>query len=107
MAGGEPSRSSPLWRRSFPSSPPPAVGGGPPPHPRAPPPPFQAELRRIPSGDPDEETFAQLARDCREERSVAFPDRQGVEAVAGNVGPGDDEIFAPGGGRGRGHHLGG
>ena len=62
---------------------------------------FQAELRRIPSGDPDEETFAQLARDCREERSVAFPDRQGVEAVAGNVGPGDDEIFALEGVQGR------
>jgi len=62
---------------------------------------YQAELRRIPSGDPDEETFAQLARDCREERSVAFPDRQGVVAVAGNVGPGDDEMLALEGVQGR------
>jgi peptidoglycan hydrolase-like protein with peptidoglycan-binding domain len=62
---------------------------------------YQAELRRIPSGDPDEETFAQLARDCREERSVAFPGRQGVAAVAGNVAPGDDEIFALDGVQGR------
>jgi peptidoglycan hydrolase-like protein with peptidoglycan-binding domain len=62
---------------------------------------YQAELRRIPSGDPDEETFAQMARDCREERSVAFPDRQGVVAVAGNVGPGDDEILALEGVQGR------
>jgi len=62
---------------------------------------YQAELRRIPSGDPDEETFAQLARDCREERSVAFPEGQGVVAAAGNVGPGDDEIFALEGVQGR------
>ena len=54
---------------------------------------YQAELRRIPSGDPDEETFAQMARDCSEERPVAFPDRQGVVAVGGNVTPGDDEIL--------------
>ncbi|MBP1632996.1 MAG: hypothetical protein H6Q11_1284, partial [Acidobacteria bacterium] len=49
----------------------------------------------------DEETFAQLARDCTEERSVAFPDRQGVVAVAGNVGPGDDEMLALEGVQGR------
>jgi peptidoglycan hydrolase-like protein with peptidoglycan-binding domain len=62
---------------------------------------YQAELRRIPSGDPDEETFAQLARDCREERAVAFPDREGVVVVAGNVGPGDDEVLALEGVQGR------
>jgi peptidoglycan hydrolase-like protein with peptidoglycan-binding domain len=62
---------------------------------------YQAELRRIPSGDPDEATFAQLARDCREERSVAFPGHQGVLAVAGNVSPGDEEIIALEGVQGR------
>jgi len=62
---------------------------------------YQAELRRVPSGDPDEETFAQLARDCREERAVAFPDREGVVVVAGNVGPGDDEVLALEGVQGR------
>jgi peptidoglycan hydrolase-like protein with peptidoglycan-binding domain len=54
---------------------------------------YQAELRRVPSGSPDEETFAQMARDCGEERSVVFPDHQGVVAVAGNVSPGDEEIL--------------
>jgi hypothetical protein len=62
---------------------------------------YQAELRRVPSGDPDEETFAQMARDCHEERSVAFPDRQGVVAVAGNVSPGDEEVFTLEGVQGR------
>ncbi len=54
---------------------------------------YQAELRRVPSGNPDEETFAQLARDCGEERAVTFPGHQGVVAVAGNVGPTDEEIL--------------
>jgi peptidoglycan hydrolase-like protein with peptidoglycan-binding domain len=54
---------------------------------------YQAELRRVPSGQPDEETFGQLARDCGEERAVVFPDYQGVVAVAGNVSPGDEEIL--------------
>jgi peptidoglycan hydrolase-like protein with peptidoglycan-binding domain len=62
---------------------------------------YQAELRRIPSGDPDEETFAQLARDCPEERQVDFPGNQGVVTVAGNVSPGDEEIFALQGVQGR------
>jgi peptidoglycan hydrolase-like protein with peptidoglycan-binding domain len=54
---------------------------------------YQAESRRMPSGDPDEATFAQLARDCAEPRVVAFPDRQGTTRVAGNAAPGDDEVF--------------
>lgn len=54
---------------------------------------YQAQLRRVPSGNPDEETFAQLARDCAEERPVVFPNHQGVVAVAGNVSPGDEEIL--------------
>lgn len=62
---------------------------------------YQAELRRVPSGDPDEATFAQMARDCGEERPIAFPEHQGVLAVAGNVGPGDDEVFTLEGVKGR------
>jgi len=54
---------------------------------------YQAELRRIPSGDPDEATFALLARDCNQERELAFDEGQGVERIAGNVTEGDDEIF--------------
>ncbi|MFH1329145.1 MAG: peptidoglycan-binding domain-containing protein [Actinomycetota bacterium] len=54
---------------------------------------YQAELRRMPSGDPDEATFAELARDCAEPRVVAFLDRQGTARVAGNAAPGDDDIF--------------
>jgi hypothetical protein len=62
---------------------------------------YQAELRRNPSGDPDEETFALLARDCSEVRTVAFPDGQGTTKVAGNVTPGDDEIIGLEGVQGR------
>lgn len=62
---------------------------------------YQAELRRVPSGDPDEETFAQLARDCAEDRSVNFPNRQGMLTVAGNVSQGDEELIALGGVEGR------
>ena len=54
---------------------------------------YQAELRRMPSGDPDEETFAQLSRDCTEARLVTFPDRAGTTRVAGNTAPGDEEII--------------
>ena len=60
---------------------------------------YQAELRRIPSGDPDEETFAQLARDCREERSVAFPDRQGDDGGGGQRRARRRRDHRPGGGR--------
>jgi peptidoglycan hydrolase-like protein with peptidoglycan-binding domain len=54
---------------------------------------YQAELRRVPSGDPDEETFASLARDCAQPRPLVFP--QGVFAgeIGGNAAPSDDEIF--------------
>ncbi|MBN2114500.1 MAG: peptidoglycan-binding protein [Acidimicrobiia bacterium] len=54
---------------------------------------YQAELRRMPTGDPDEGTFAQLARDCAEPRLVAFPERQGTTRVGGNAAPGDDEVI--------------
>jgi peptidoglycan hydrolase-like protein with peptidoglycan-binding domain len=54
---------------------------------------YQAELRRMPSGSPDEETFASLARDCSEPRLVSFPQHQGTTKIAGNVAPGDDEII--------------
>ena len=54
---------------------------------------YQAELRRIPTGEPDEATFAQMARDCADPRLVSFPNQQGTLRVAGNVAPGDDELI--------------
>ena len=54
---------------------------------------YQAELRRIPTGDPDEDTFASLARDCREEQTVTFDEGATTTEVAGNAAPGDEEVF--------------
>jgi len=54
---------------------------------------YQAELRLMPTGDPDEDTFAQMARDCADTRLVAFPEQQGTTRLAGNVAPGDDEVI--------------
>ncbi len=54
---------------------------------------YQAELRRVPSGDPDEETFASLSRDCALPRTLAFPEGVFSSEIAGNVAPGDDETF--------------
>jgi hypothetical protein len=54
---------------------------------------YQAELRRVPSGDPDEETFALLARDCNQPRTLAFAEGVFTGEIAGNVAPGDDEVF--------------
>jgi peptidoglycan hydrolase-like protein with peptidoglycan-binding domain len=62
---------------------------------------YQAELRRMPSGDPDEETFAQLARDCTQPRLVVFPEFQGTTRVAGNTAPGDEEVISLEGVEGR------
>ena len=54
---------------------------------------YQAELRRIPTGDPDEATFASLARDCRDERTVTFADGVTSVEIAGSTAPGDEEVF--------------
>jgi peptidoglycan hydrolase-like protein with peptidoglycan-binding domain len=54
---------------------------------------YQAELRRIPTGDPDEETFASLARDCDTERAIDFEPGVIVMEVAGNAAPGDDDLL--------------
>lgn len=54
---------------------------------------YQAELRRIPTGDPDEATFWSLARDCADERALTFPPGEVVTDVAGSAGPGDPETF--------------
>lgn len=54
---------------------------------------YQAELRRMPTGDPDEATFAQLSRECDQARLVSFPDREGTVRVAGNTAPGDEELI--------------
>jgi len=54
---------------------------------------LQAEMRRIPSGSPDEETFASLARRCGATRTIEFTDDSNDRKVAGNVTPGDDDLF--------------
>lgn len=54
---------------------------------------YQAELRRIPTGDPDEETFASLARDCRDDRTIDFAEGVTTTEIAGNTTPGDAEVF--------------
>ncbi|MFH1104882.1 MAG: peptidoglycan-binding domain-containing protein, partial [Actinomycetota bacterium] len=55
---------------------------------------YQAELRRVPSGDPDEATFASLARDCSDDRTLTFPTGEVTTSIAGNAAAGDDEVFA-------------
>ncbi|HSM02524.1 MAG TPA: peptidoglycan-binding domain-containing protein [Acidimicrobiia bacterium] len=62
---------------------------------------YQAELRRIPTGDPDEATFQSLARDCADDRSITFPDGEVITDVAGSAGPGDPETFVFDGARGQ------
>lgn len=54
---------------------------------------YQAELRRVPSGDPDEETFASLARDCNQTRPFTFAEGAFTGEVGGNATTGDDETF--------------
>jgi peptidoglycan hydrolase-like protein with peptidoglycan-binding domain len=54
---------------------------------------YQAELRRIPTGDPDEATFASLARDCRDDRTVTFAEGATSVEIAGSTAPGDEEVF--------------
>jgi peptidoglycan hydrolase-like protein with peptidoglycan-binding domain len=62
---------------------------------------YQAELRRIPTGEPDEETFWSLARDCSDDRSVTFPTGEVVAEVAGSVTSNDPEVFAFDGAQGQ------
>jgi len=45
------------------------------------------------TGEPDEETFASLSRECDRARDVVFPSGATTAEVAGNVAPGDDEVF--------------
>lgn len=54
---------------------------------------YQAELRRVPSGEPDEETFASLARDCVQTRTMTFADGTVSGEIAGNASSDDPEIF--------------
>ncbi len=61
----------------------------------------QASLRRVPSGNPDEGTFAMLARECSEDRGLVFTDRDTMQQIAGNVADEDDEVFALSGVEGR------
>lgn len=62
---------------------------------------YQAELRRIPTGDPDEETFASLARDCSDDRTVTFALGETSTEIAGNTAPGDEEVFVLNGAEGQ------
>jgi len=62
---------------------------------------YQAEIRRIPTGDPDEATFWSLARDCADQRTLAFPDGEVITEIAGGVAPGDAETFLFDGARGQ------
>lgn len=55
---------------------------------------FQAQIGRAPSGAPDDETFARMARECGEQRSFSFPIGESTVEIAGNAAPGDDEVFA-------------
>lgn len=55
---------------------------------------FQAQVRRVPTGNPDEETFAMLARECRQTRVAAIPPGESTMEIAGNAAPGDDEVFS-------------
>ena len=53
----------------------------------------QASLRRIPTGEVDEETFAELSRRCEANRQLDFSEGS-VASVAGNVAPGDEDVYA-------------
>lgn len=55
---------------------------------------YQATLRRIPTGEPDEDTFATMARDCNDDRTITFPAGEVVTEIAGAVAPGDPEVFS-------------
>jgi len=61
----------------------------------------QAEMRRVPTGSPDEETFASLARRCGATRSLEFPEDRNDRRVAGNVAPDGDEVLSIAGEPGR------
>lgn len=54
---------------------------------------YQAQLQRVPSGAPDDETFASMARECPDDRTLAFPIGESTVEIAGNAAPGDDETY--------------
>lgn len=54
---------------------------------------YQAELRRVPTGEPDEATFASLSRDCAAARAITFPEGVFTLELGGNTAPGDEEEF--------------
>ncbi|NQV07190.1 peptidoglycan-binding protein [bacterium] len=53
----------------------------------------QATARRERTGEPDEDTFAALARGCDEVRAVEFDDGESIAVVGGSVAPEDPEKF--------------
>lgn len=62
---------------------------------------YQAELRRIPTGEPDAEVFASLARDCSTAREISFEPGVVVLEVAGNAAPGDEDVMIISGEKGQ------
>jgi peptidoglycan hydrolase-like protein with peptidoglycan-binding domain len=62
---------------------------------------LQAEMRRVPTGSPDEATFASLARRCGATRTIEFPEDRNDLRIAGNVTPGDDDLLIVEGEAGR------
>jgi len=61
----------------------------------------QAEMRRVPSGSPDEATFASLSRRCGAIRTVEFAGDRADRRIGGNVAPGDDDLLIVAGEIGR------
>lgn len=57
----------------------------------------QAQMRLVPTGEPDEALFAELSRRCNADRDIELPEDATEVRVAGNVAPGDDEVFIIGG----------
>jgi len=53
----------------------------------------QADEGKEATGEPDEETFANLSRECDRARDVVFASGATTAEVAGNAAPGDDEVF--------------
>ena len=53
----------------------------------------QADEGKMATGEPDEETFALLSRECDRTRDISFAAGASAVEVAGNAAPGDDEVL--------------
>lgn len=54
---------------------------------------YQAQLRKVPSGAPDDVTFTSMARECSDVRTLLIPLGESSVEIAGNAAPGDDELY--------------